>query len=230
MIRKIRDSDKEKVDGLNEEMVIAQGIIFLAAGFETSASTMSLLMYSLAKHKIAQEKCYEEISNIVSEGNEITHDTIADMPYLEACIQETCRLYPIVIRNQRYCTKDSDIDGMHIRKGTTVIVPTWAMHRNPEIFGQDAGEFVPERFLEGAANEHMSNHTFHAFGGGPRTCIGMRFAMAEMKIAVSKLLLNFSIQDEPGVTKLDFDKGSYFMLSYPDMQVRIKKRTQEEEE
>ena len=225
MIQKIRDSGKDKVDGLNEDMVIAQGIVFLAAGFETTASTMGLLIYSLVKHEMVQERCYEEISNLVSDQNEITHDTITDMHYLEACIQETLRLYPIILRNHRYCTKDSDIDGMKIRQGTSIIVPTWAMHRNPEIFGQDAGEFLPERFLERAANDYMSSYTFHAFGGGPRTCIGMRFAMTEMKIAVAKLLLNFSLQNEPGVTKLNFDKGGYFLLSYPDMKIRIKERT-----
>ena len=225
MIRKIRDSGKHKVDGLNEDMVVAQSIVFLAAGFETSASTMAMLIYILAKHPHVQEKCYEEILEVSStDENKIDSDTIGKMKYLEACIQETLRLYPIVLRNQRYCSKDSNVNGMQIKKGTSIIVPTWAMHRNPVLFGKDAKEFVPERFLEGAGADYISNHTFHAFGGGPRTCIGMRFAMAEMKIAISKLLINFVFKDEPGITNLVFEKGGYFLLTYSDINVRIKKR------
>ena len=119
---------------------------------------------------------------------------------------------------------------MKIKKGTNIIIPTWAMHRNPELFGEDADEFIPERFFEGTAAEHGANYAFHAFGEGPRTCIGMRFAMTEMKIAIAKLLLLFSFEDEPGVTKLEFDKGSYFLLSYPEMKVRIKQRNANKEE
>ena len=228
MIRKIRGSSNKEVDGLTEDMVVAQGIIFLAAGFETTSSTMSLLLYSLAKNPLIQEKCYGEISGVLSDDEkEIDYETVNEMPYLEACIQETLRLYPIVLRNQRACVKDSNINGMLIKKGTQVIVPTWAMHRNPELFGDDASDFIPERFLEDGGEkmaEHVSNHTFHAFGGGPRICIGMRFAMVEMKIAISKLLKNFTIGDEPGVTKLDIQKGGLFLLTYPDMKVKIKRR------
>ena len=98
MIRKIRDSGNKEVDGLTEDMVVAQGIIFLAAGFETTSSTMSLLLYSLAKNPLIQEKCYGEISGVLSDDEkEIDHETVNEMPYLEACIQETLRLYPIIL-------------------------------------------------------------------------------------------------------------------------------------
>ena len=230
MTKKIRASEKKEHEGLNEDMVAAQGIVFLAAGFETTSSTMSLLLYNLAKHPMIQEKVYAEIASVLENNEEdaIDHDTIAEMPYLEACLYETLRLYPIVIRNQRYCNKDSLIDGKLIKKGTSIIVPTWAMHRNPELYGEDASEFKPERFIEEEGGvkvaEKFSDLTFQAFGGGPRICIGMRFAMTEMKLAMTKLLSTFSFEDEPGVTKLDIQKGGYFLLSYPEMKIKIKRR------
>ena len=65
------------------------------------------------------------------------------------------------------------------------------MHRNPEIFGKNADQFEPERFLNDASKDLVDNFLFHSFGGGPRICIGMRFAMEEMKITLAKLLSNF---------------------------------------
>ena len=109
-------------------------------------------------------------------------------------------------------------------KGTTIIIPTYAMHMNPEIFGEDADKFVPERFLNNAAKDLVDSHMFHSFGGGPRICIGMRFAMEEMKITLAKLLSNFEILEEPDITKLDFDKGNPFLLSYKEMKVKIRER------
>ena len=105
-----------------------------------------------------------------------------------------------------------------------VIIPIYAMHMNPELFGDNVDKFEPERFLDGAGKDLIDNHLFHAFGGGPRICIGMRFAMEEMKITLAKLLSNFKVIEEPNVTKLEFDKGNVFMLSYKEMKVRIQKR------
>ena len=98
------------------------------------------------------------------------------------------------------------------------------MHKNPEYFGENVDKFDPERFLNGAAKELIDKHIFHAFGGGPRICIGMRFAMAEMKITLAKLLCNFKVVEEPNITKLEFDKGNPFLLSYSEMKVRLEER------
>ena len=67
MVKKIRDSKKNEFEGLTEDMVVAQGIIFLTAGFETTSSTMSILIYMLAQYPNIQEKCYEEISALLSD-------------------------------------------------------------------------------------------------------------------------------------------------------------------
>ena len=104
------------------------------------------------------------------------------------------------------------------------MIPIYAMHRDSEFFGENVEKFEPERFLNGAAKELIDKHIFHAFGGGPRICIGMRFAMAEMKITLAKLFCNFQIIEEPNITKLEFDKGNQFFLSFKDMKVRIQER------
>ena len=87
MIHKIRESGQTKLDGMNEEMVIAQGIVFLAAGFETTANTMGSFTYNLAKYPEIQHRCYEEIREVIDNKKEINHETISELHYLEACIK-----------------------------------------------------------------------------------------------------------------------------------------------
>ena len=87
MIHKIKDSGQTTLDGVSEEMVVAQGIVFLAAGFETTANTLGSFTYNLAKYPEIQQRCYEEIQDVISNHNEINHETIAELPYLDACIK-----------------------------------------------------------------------------------------------------------------------------------------------
>ena len=87
MIHKIRESGQSKLDGLNEEMVVAQGIIFLAAGFETTANTLGSLTYVFAKHPEIQQRCLDEIQEVIENKKEINHETISELYYLDACIK-----------------------------------------------------------------------------------------------------------------------------------------------
>ena len=89
LIHKIRESGESKFEGLDEEMVVAQGIIFLAAGFETTANTLGSLTYILAKHPEIQQRCFEEIEEVIANKKEINHETISELHYLEACIKVT---------------------------------------------------------------------------------------------------------------------------------------------
>jgi len=224
MIHKIKDSGQTTLDGLTEEMVVAQGIVFLAAGFETTANTLGSLTYNLAKYPEIQQRCYEEIKDVISKNKEINHETISELDYLEACLKENLRLFPPIIRNKRYCSRDTEVEGLKIKKGMIILVPIHVLHMDPDIYGDNVEQFEPERFLNGASKEQMDNHLFHAFGGGPRICIGMRFAMEEMKITLAKLLTNFEFIEEPNVTELKFEKGNPLLMSYQEMKIKMQER------
>ena len=86
IIHKIRTTGTASVDGVTEDMVVAQGIVFLVAGFETTSNTMSTLTYVFAKHPEIQQRCFEEIQETISKKKEINHETIGELHYLEACI------------------------------------------------------------------------------------------------------------------------------------------------
>ena len=99
-------------------IIIGQAIIFIMAGFETTASTLSSLSYCLAKNPDVLEKLVDEVDRVVetSEGK-IDQESIREMPYLEACIKETLRLLPPIFRTDRTCVKDWQEDGLFIPKG-----------------------------------------------------------------------------------------------------------------
>lgn len=199
-------------------MIRAQGKIFFAAGFETTANCLTTLCYNLALNPDIQEKLRNEVMKIVDEHEVINHETIADMHYLEAAIQENLRMYPPVIVQERICKKDVEVKGLQIKKGTYVRVPIYACHHNPDFF-QDPEEFRPERFLKENATKLIPN-TFNAFSGGPRICLGMRFAMTEMKICMAKLLSKFTIKSCPQ-TELSLNPGDLFVLNYKEVYLSL---------
>merc|ERR1719507_2109574 len=214
-----------ELPSLSSEQIIGQAIVFILAGFETTASTLTSLSYCLAKNPDVLEKLMEEVNEVVeaSEGK-IDQESIREMPYLEACIKETLRLLPPIFRNDRTCVKDWEEDGLFIPKGMNISIPVFVIHHDPAIWAEPE-TFRPERFFK-EEESAIQACSWLPFGGGPRQCIGERFAMVEMKIAMTKLLSNFSIAANEK-TKLELRKGDQFLLSYGQIFVSISQRREE---
>ena len=92
----------------------------------------------------------------------------------------------------RKCTESCEIGGVQFKKGMGVLIPTWSLHHD-EKYWDDAEEFRPERFLPGN-KESIDPFTYMPFGQGPRNCVGMRFALLEIKLVLARLLKEFRIQ------------------------------------
>uniref|UniRef100_A0A8D0NXS9 unspecific monooxygenase n=1 Tax=Sus scrofa TaxID=9823 RepID=A0A8D0NXS9_PIG len=121
-----------------------------------------------------------------------TYDALAQMEYLDMVVNETLRLYPIAARLERACKKDVEIHGVFVPKGTVVVVPVFVLHRDPDLWPEPE-EFRPERFSK-KNKDTINPYTYLPFGTGPRNCIGMRFALMNMKLALVKVLQNFSFK------------------------------------
>lgn len=111
---------------------------------------------------------------------------------MDQIIDETLRLYPATFRLDRVANMDYEYNGMKIKKGMTVDVPIWALHHDPEIYPNPT-KFDPERFNEENRNSRDSS-AFLPFGSGPRNCVGMRFALIEIKYALTTILSKFYIE------------------------------------
>ncbi|XP_070672890.1 cytochrome P450 704C1-like [Malus domestica] len=182
---------------------------FMIAGKDTSANTLSWFFYMLSKNPLIQEKVVQEVRDVV--GNQvgeakvdefvenITEETLERMHYLHAALTETLRLYPAVPIDGR-CADVDDIlpDGFRVRKGDNVNYITYAMGRMPYIWGKDADDFRPERWLENGIFQPESPFKFVAFHAGPRICLGKDFAYRQMKIVAMALLsfFRFKLADE----------------------------------
>ena len=141
-------------------------------GFETSSSTSNLCLLELCRNPKTQRKAQEEIDRVMKESNskEITYDMLGEMKYLECCIDEALRKYPIVPMLNRECTKDHTFVGTKykIEKGTTLYIPVQGLQRDPDIY-ENPMEFRPERFLNSPTGNGNSKGLFYLpFGDGPR--------------------------------------------------------------
>ncbi|PIO29923.1 hypothetical protein AB205_0125460 [Aquarana catesbeiana] len=171
---------------------MAQGLIFIIAGYETTSTTLMFTAYLLATHPDVQTKLQEEIETHLPNKAPPTYEALMQMEYLDMVIHETLRLYPAAGRLERVCKKTTEINGVTIPEGVVTVIPAYVLHRDPSLWA-DPEEFRPERF--GKENKETQDpYTFLPFGFGPRNCIGMRFAMVNMKAAIILLLQNFSFR------------------------------------
>ncbi|KAF9201960.1 hypothetical protein BGZ49_007852 [Haplosporangium sp. Z 27] len=175
---------------------------FILAGRDTTAQALSWMFYLILRsnsRKDILEKLIAEIDASLDDKNSSqdgtarpTYDSIKTQKYAEACFYETLRLYPSVPHNIRLCAEDDILPGgIPVYKGELVAWGIWAMGRDTAIWGSDAHEYRPERWLQG---EKFSSAKFVSFHLGPRTCLGQQFATVEAIMITSMILRDFTLE------------------------------------
>ncbi len=161
-------------------------LTFIVAGHETTALALSWSLYLLAFDPAVQETTRTETRKIL--GNRVA--TAADLERLvltRRVVQEALRLYPPAALLAREAQHPDKIGGREVRRGDTMFLPIYALHRN-RLLWNDPDGFDPDRFTDPRA---INPYAFLPFGGGPRICIGMNFAMTEAVIMLSSLISRF---------------------------------------
>jgi cytochrome P450 len=172
--------------GMEEEQIIDEILVLLFAGHETSANTLSWLLYLIATHPEVQKKLKDSIKKIS------LHDSPRD-EYLNAVIFEGMRLYPAAWMTERVSLHDDQFGRFSFPKGTIIIAFFYGLHRNKK-YWQEESLFNPERFIFKDPAQHKKVKNFFPFGAGPRMCIGNNFAMAEMAFILNIFFSAFEIQ------------------------------------
>ncbi|KAI0060548.1 cytochrome P450 [Artomyces pyxidatus] len=196
-----------KEDGrMSDQDVLAQVPTFLIAGHETTSSAVTWALYGLSLDQRVQDKLRAELRETSPE--DVTMEFLSSLPYLDAVVRETMRLYSPVPGTVRIACKDDVIptakewtdrhgvrrNGIPVKKGDPVFIPIKALNRWEEIWGTDAAEFKPERWEDMPEAAHAIPGIWGnslAFSGGTRACIGYRFSVIEMKALVYTLVRTF---------------------------------------
>ncbi|CAH1639816.1 unnamed protein product [Spodoptera littoralis] len=165
---------------------------FMFEGHDTTASGLTYCFMLLANHKKIQDKIIQELDDIFGdEDRPIKMEDLAKMKYLECCIKESLRLYPPVHFISRSLNEDTVLSNYTIPAGSFCHILILDLHYRPDLF-KNPKEFDPDRFLpENSVGRHP--YAYIPFSAGPRNCIGQKFAMMEMKIAVAKVLRKFHL-------------------------------------
>ena len=170
--------------------------LFLA-GHETTALALSWTWYLLGTHPRVEAKLVEEWRTVLGARAPEPGDWHA-LRYTEHVLQESMRLYPPAYVVGREALGDVEIAGYRVQRGTTLLMPEWAVHRDRRFWGADAEAFRPERWEEETART-VPKYAYFPFGGGPRLCVGNTFAMMEMTLVLATLGSRFRFQLDPSL-------------------------------
>ncbi|KAJ2947944.1 hypothetical protein O0L34_g9736 [Tuta absoluta] len=163
---------------------------FMFEGHDTTSTALQFAIMLMANYSEAQEKVVAECAQIFgSSDRAATMGDLALMKYLECCIKETMRLYPPVHFIMRKFNHPVKLKNYNVPAGTDCAILTYDLHRRPDQFVEPL-EFRPERFL---AEPTWHPYSYIPFSAGPRNCIGQKFAMMEMKLALSAVLRKFRL-------------------------------------
>ncbi|XP_068098545.1 cytochrome P450 4A6-like isoform X2 [Hyperolius riggenbachi] len=191
----------ENGKGLSDEDLRAEVDTFMFAGHDTTATSLSWIFYCLAKHPEHQEKCREEITEVLGDRNTVEWEDLSKMTYTTLCIKESMRLYPPVPGVARELKEPITFcDGRRLPKGAIVLLSIYAMNRCPSVW-EDPEVFDPSRFSpENSSNRHP--YAFIPFSAGARNCIGQNFAMNELKVVLALALRKFELCPDPSCKPL----------------------------
>jgi cytochrome P450 len=167
----------------------------LFAGHDTTTSTVAFLFYELARNPEAQAPVLDELDRLVGDRDLEAGDLAGPPPRLEMAIDETLRLYPPAWIGPRRNVEAFEFAGHRVPAGVPLYYCSWASHHLPDVF-EDPEAFCPERFAE-EAKAALPKGAYVPFGGGSRTCIGMRFGQMEIRAIAATILRRFTLELDP---------------------------------
>ncbi|KAH0757244.1 hypothetical protein KY290_020737 [Solanum tuberosum] len=180
---------------------------FMFAGHDTVALGLTWFIWLVVTHPEIEKKIREELKAMVllGEGEKrrlFKVDDVKNAIYLHAALCESLRLYPPVpIQHKTPLEPDILPSGHHVHSNMRVMIPLYAMGRMESVWGYDASEFKPERWISDRGTvKHEPSYKFFSFNGGPRTCLGKEVAFTQMKIVASTIIHNYQIEMVKGHT------------------------------
>ncbi|XP_027367747.1 cytokinin hydroxylase-like [Abrus precatorius] len=196
LLRENHRADGQLGKTLTMREVVDECKTFFFGGHETTALAITWTLLLLAMHEDWQNQLRDEIRQVVG-NSELDITMLAGLKKMKCVMNEVLRLYPPSPNVQRQAREDIHVDDITVPNGTNVWIDVVAMHHDPELWGKDANEFRPERFMDdvnGGCNHKMG---YLPFGFGGRMCVGRNLTFMEYKVVLTLLLSRFSFKVSP---------------------------------
>jgi len=185
----MHQQDPERI---SEHEVIGHTATMFRGGYNPNGMVLYWSIFLLSQHPKALQKVRDELAQVLR-GNIPTAEQVEELPYLEAVIKETMRLFPAGTWTARLAMQPFELDSHPLPKGTWVVMSPYVTHRLPELFPEPY-QFIPERWF----SIHPSAYEFMTFSGGPRYCIGTSLGIMQLKIALAIILQQYSFMLKAG--------------------------------
>jgi cytochrome P450 len=208
----------------------------IAAGFDTLGMTLSACVAHIAEAPACQKLLHAELDEARNNGklnDAPSYDQTITLPYLQACLKESMRLTSVIGVSLPRIVPPSGavIDNHAIPAGTVVGMNPWIIHRNKAIYGEDADNFRPERYLEASKScrFEMDAHSL-AFGGASRSCPGQHLAWIAMSKAIATIFMEFEVEILSETEAVKFGDGMmfreecFFVVKWYGIWVRLRPR------
>jgi cytochrome P450 len=204
---------------MDRERLGHQLLTFLVAGHDTTALTLTYAWFLLANNPKCQERLHAELDATLGDSRPTPED-LFELPYLDAVLNEVLRLYPPAFTVFRQPTEPVILGGYEISPEAQLTLPQWLVHRDERWY--DAPDaFRPERW-DDDLEASLPEYAYYPFGGGPRHCIGMRFARMEAKLALATIAQQYAVE---AVTEPPLSLAMQITLSPTEsIEVRLRER------
>jgi cytochrome P450 len=190
------DAHDEDGTALSDRQVRDEVMTLLFAGHDTTTSTVSFMFYELARHpEIADRLVAEQDEKLRGKPPCAEQLMGGDLKQLEMALEETLRKYPPAWIGPRRSVTPFEFEGVRVPENAYVNYCSWASHHLPDVW-RDPERFDPERFADGA-RDAIPKGAYIPFGGGSRTCIGMRFGQLEVRTIATLILSRFRLELQP---------------------------------
>ncbi|KAJ4753281.1 Cytochrome P450 [Rhynchospora pubera] len=187
---------KENTNYMSIDELIDECKSIFFGGHDSTSLLLTWTMFYLSTNQDWQERLREEVLREC--GKEVPNaDMLSKLKFVNLVLMEALRLYGPFNLLARTATRNGNLGNIKLLKGTCVVIPTAILHRDKEVWGQDADKFNPLRFENGLSKAANHPNAFAPFSLGPRTCIGQTFAMLEAKTVIAMILQRFSFSISP---------------------------------
>ncbi|CAH1446701.1 unnamed protein product [Lactuca virosa] len=224
--------DKTGSFGNNHEKVIKDTLLnLLIAGRDTTSSALTWFFYLLAKNPVAEAKIRRELHAQLGlkEGDKwksFGAKELGQLAYLHASLCEALRLFPPVPLNHKVSHEADTLPSSHqVRKNSIIILHSYAMGRMETIWGEDALDFKPERWLSKQGGiKQVPSYKFTAFHAGPRACLGKKMSFIHMKVVAATIIYNYQVKMVEGHSFTQ--SGSVILQMKYGLMVKVTKRNE----